>query len=199
MEFPELSSDDFNRKYSDTIIRIDDCPMQVGMVVEDEEDVFVLHGHIYEGGMWQIFESSWEDIASFNPAIPTLGWINVPGLNRAYYLSRRMARQWRRGFCSDNISGVHEDYINDGTFIKELFKPRTFFTFQEALELISNEWDPVAVSSKMAIGKVNKKTVLIYKGISVGVYVDNKLMLMPSASYLIPLIPDNAEVELYAP
>jgi hypothetical protein len=181
LEVKTRDSDDF---YPIKVVGVnyyddDDLPSIIGQTLDQGRIRFPLYG--------KGVEVKW--------AWPTLGMRNLG--NGAGYFRRKAQRQFRRGVRENQlmIKYIGARLSSDRDFesqesLTEFFYP-TYPTFEEAYELVlSHKFSARAFSRYLAIERGDNLTNLglNYKGVIVGLFVDDAIHLSKGCEFLIPLL-----------
>jgi hypothetical protein len=181
LEVKTRDSDDF---YPIKVVGVnsyddDDLPSIIGQTLDQGRIRFPLYG--------KGVEVKW--------AWPTLGMRNLG--NGAGYFRRKAQRQFRRGVRENQlmIKYIGARHSSDRDFesqesLTEFFYP-TYPTFEEAYELVrGGKFSARAFSRYLAIERGDNLTNigLNYKGVIVGLFVDDAIHLSKGCKFLIPLL-----------
>jgi hypothetical protein len=168
---PNQIFEDFDRKYQSSYV-------QVMFKPTDTPTLFQLRRVIYDNSKFPKLELTSDThgnvLLNYNTnariifKVPNNTYIQDG--KSAYYFSRRPERQWKRGLNSNNAGfwcpfrGPFNRNVDPFSFknIREAFNP-TFFTLKDALDLLNNkQYNSVALSRNIAIGRSNTNNYTIY-------------------------------------
>jgi len=180
-----IDKNDVNKRLVNTVCRFKDDPVYV---LGSREHVLEL----YEMTTGRRFKQDYR-VPEFDYRSPPLGYINVE--NRAFYLTRLPSRgNQRQGLCHSTVwcsdPGFRaQDYISSKELRLCILGQHPSLT--NAVEMLENEYESVAISRHVAINKLATSTLgLHYRGRLVGTRERGQWRLLDSgdSSIIEPLI-----------